>query len=452
MSRTRIVKGKITEIIEKDYNMYSESNIVDNAAEIISDKGEAKGESYGNPEKPSAGEITAECMVQFRPHANWSGEYGFDWVRSADTGQIGDKIWYKNIIGKYKDSATKVLQQIDYNGKFYKDSSEYQKLLNKFNNMMIPWKAKIAEKTFLYPVPYMSIYKGETNKLSLKIEIGEVPKKLSIRHKKLSTDKITYFKFNRTEISIKKGKYTLDNFLEITCLRSFTTDQIIEVLADDIVCGKLKILANDIKHQKNGKILFISVKSSSAPGKINIGSTSGESERLKKYMKQAYINLDILNITMDLSNDSRFIPKLKSGFGIHTFLDMRLSTGKYPNGKVIGKEYDNYYRVYFISEVIEKLNHTYLLGQAEDIKSKTVYVLDLKKTAIASGNSFEAVKTTATHELLHAIGLYHTFDNDNLLTFKQFNTDNIMDYYDSSTNIKAKQTFKWQWDILKKEI
>ena len=46
MSRTRIVKGKITEIIEKDYNMYSESNIVDNAAEIISDKGLSKGESY----------------------------------------------------------------------------------------------------------------------------------------------------------------------------------------------------------------------------------------------------------------------------------------------------------------------------------------------------------------------------------------------------------------------
>ena len=50
MSRTRIVKGKITEIIAKDYNIYSESSIIDNAAEIISDKGVAKGESYGNPQ------------------------------------------------------------------------------------------------------------------------------------------------------------------------------------------------------------------------------------------------------------------------------------------------------------------------------------------------------------------------------------------------------------------
>lgn len=65
---------------------------------------------------------------------------------------------------------------------------------------------------------------------------------------------------------------------------------------------------------------------------------------------------------------------------------------------------------------------------------------------------FETVKTTATHELLHAIGLYHTFDNDSSITFKKFNTDNIMDYYSTVTAIIAKQTYKWQWEILKNKI
>ena len=91
MSRTRIVKGKITEVIEKDYSIFSESNIVDNATELIIEKGETNGISFQNPSKPSAGEITAKCIVQFRPHNKWNGEYGFDWIRTGDTGQSGDK-------------------------------------------------------------------------------------------------------------------------------------------------------------------------------------------------------------------------------------------------------------------------------------------------------------------------------------------------------------------------
>lgn len=47
MSRTRIVKGKITEVVEKDYNIFSESNIIYNAAEMVTEKGETKGVSYG---------------------------------------------------------------------------------------------------------------------------------------------------------------------------------------------------------------------------------------------------------------------------------------------------------------------------------------------------------------------------------------------------------------------
>lgn len=52
MSRTRIVKGKITEVVEKDYNIFSESNIIDNANESVTDKGEKNGVSYRMVEKP----------------------------------------------------------------------------------------------------------------------------------------------------------------------------------------------------------------------------------------------------------------------------------------------------------------------------------------------------------------------------------------------------------------
>ena len=81
--------------------MYSESNIVDNAAEIISDKGLSKGESYGNPDNPPSTQIKAKCLVEFRPHGNWNGEFGFDWVRTGDSGLVGDKNWVKDILGKH---------------------------------------------------------------------------------------------------------------------------------------------------------------------------------------------------------------------------------------------------------------------------------------------------------------------------------------------------------------
>ncbi|MFC3161061.1 hypothetical protein ACFOEQ_23850 [Chryseobacterium arachidis] len=401
MSRTRIVKGKIFEAVEQDYTIYSESDIIDSSAEIVSEKGAEKGVSYGNASHPPAGIIQAKCLVQFRPHAKWSGEFGFDWLRIGDTGTKGDT-WYKNITGQY---------DINYN--FVKKSSVYQKLINKFYAMSIPWKPKINGNPYLYLIPYMTIYKGMTNKLTLKVEIEELPKKLIIRHKKSPNDKDTYFKFNISEITIKKGKYTLDNYLEITCLKELRTDQIIEVIADDVVCGKLKILANSSAHQKQGKVLFITVISQTGKG-----STTGEISRLNKYLKQAYINVNVKSININLSNDRNFIPKLRSGIGIHQYLDAKLRTAKFPDGSVVGNKYDSFYKVYFISEVIQQSDGSYLLGEAENIPSKTVYVLNLKDTATAAGVGFESVKTTATHELLHAIGLYHTFDNSSPITLK----------------------------------
>ncbi len=446
MSRTRIVGGKITEYVKGDYNIYSEGDIVYNSNSEINFTGEEKGVTYGEPETPPAPKIIPKCIVEFRPTKEWKGEFGFDWLRMGDTKTKGDS-WYKNITGKYRNPSTKVLEQIYTGGNFFKDNTEYDKLLKKFKNMTIPWKPKIHGNPYLYPIPYMTIYKGKTCKLSLEIEIEELPTKLFLRHNTQINSKSKYFSFNRTEITIKKGKYKLNSFIEITCLESFKTDQIIEVVADDMICGKLIILANDKLNQKNAKVLFIRVISTSGSG-----STAGEENRLKKYMNQAYINVDIKNLNLNLSKDPKFIPELKKNSATHQYLDNKLRKAKFPDGTLVGKKYDDFYRVYFISEIIKQSDGSFLLGQAQDIPSKTVYVLNLKDTAAAAGVDFESVKTTATHELLHAIGLFHTFDNNSPLTFKKFNTDNIMDYYSASTNIIAKQTYKWQWEILKNKV
>ena len=53
MSRTRIVKGKITERVKGDISIYSASNIIETSMQSIVETGKEKGISFGQPSKPS---------------------------------------------------------------------------------------------------------------------------------------------------------------------------------------------------------------------------------------------------------------------------------------------------------------------------------------------------------------------------------------------------------------
>ena len=52
MSRTRIVKGKITERVKGDISIYSASNIIETSLQSIVETGKEKGVSFGQPSKP----------------------------------------------------------------------------------------------------------------------------------------------------------------------------------------------------------------------------------------------------------------------------------------------------------------------------------------------------------------------------------------------------------------
>ena len=56
------------------------------------------------------------------------------------------------------------------------------------------------------------------------------------------------------------------------------------------------------------------------------------------------------------------------------------------------------------------------------------------------------------HELMHGLGLEHTFDTKNTHTFKEGSTQNYMDYKAQQKDIKdfvkeRHYTFKWQWEL-----
>jgi hypothetical protein len=102
--------------------------------------------------------------------------------------------------------------------------------------------------------------------------------------------------------------------------------------------------------------------------------------------------------------------------------------------------YKDYHKVYFISEDAQGL-----YGLALDIPSKSAVIFE-----VGFGDS------TVAHELLHAMGLYHSFDDDGDFSMEYHLTDNIMDYSDMNEPplplINVVSTWHWQWPIIRKNL
>lgn len=381
-----------------------------------------QGEAYESA-KP---EITAKCVVQFRPHNNWTGEFGFDWMRMGDTGKGGDT-WYRDIIGRYRN-ASGALQQIYSSGVFKQEASEYTNLMKEFRVLSIPWK-----KDF-YITPMITLYPGAKAKFSLKIEIEEEPKELKFDYDK------TLFSLNKATISqTSKGKHTLPDYVEVSCLKEFSNHKYIDVIAvsnngDEHMAGRLRIHKNDKLNRYKAKVVFVKVWTDlRSSGTINKATTIGEKTFLEKYLTQSLVKTNVIEDKLDLSTDAAFnstyssrgnIANASSGVGIHTYLKTQFD-------KNTGDKYKDYYQVFFINERYP-ISGGLVNGSARNIPSKEVVVYNTHNPS------------TTTHELLHAMGLYHSFDNDSKFTFEQLKTDNIMDY-SHQVSIDRISTWQWQW-------
>lgn len=442
----------ITENVSGNYDLFAQ-NIISNAGKTVHEDGAENGKTHGTPaEAPilDVEHIQAKCIVMFRPNNNYDGEFGFDWIRLGDTGLKGDN-WYRTIIGKmvYKDTKDKK----DFIGTFVYDSNEYSMLMRTFKNLVVPWKPKVRGNLFLYTIPVMTLLKGETAKLSLKVEIAEKPEKLIIRQRKEKETDPDYFSFNQTEVTLKDKKYDLPNFLHITCNESFDKDQHIDVVAvvgeEEKLAGTLRVVKNSKRFQRSVKILFVRIKT--AEGISNI---SGEAERIKKYLKQAYIRCTVEYLDIDLTKDVDYNNEFKNGyegfdnnFDIHDKIYEKIKKSRSGKG-VIGNKYNSYYRVYFTKKIIS-IGDKYLLGAADNIPGESVIILDVAAVAKIKKLSLSSINNTVAHEVFHTMGLNHTFVGGSDFIFRQYHTDNVMDYSDSSTgDIKGVFTFKWQWSIV----
>lgn len=482
MSRTRIVKGTYNKITEEDHNMYSQESIVSRALKWFTEKGEAKGVSFGKAGDPPPSEIRAKCVVHFRSKSGWQGEdYGFDWMRLGETSNFGD-VNYEDIVAKQYTDATYATIETninEYDGSFKKDAALYSKLKQVYGIYSIPWKKKADGTLESYFCSWLSLYpsqiKDKTNNLvpsnfkntkavlSLNIEVDEEPDTLKFKENK-------FFKISPIEITPKtKGKHNLKDFVTIECLEEFSDDQVIEVIAvkkdsggieTSEVAGRLKVWANHTAKRKKTKILLIELRTPEiVPTKgSRKGNGTGQKELFENYLRQALIEAEVDMETIDVSGDAHFQTggRYVIGGKIAAYYE---NAGSAPSGFI---ELENY----IYNKLKEKLKNNSTSETKYDKHYVAIYLGEYGGTVQASGNlkglngyssgNFVVLfpsknDQTAAHEFLHSFKLPHSFTNSEadtnaLSTYEYSKTENIMDY---SHHIPEKRynLWKWQWII-----
>ncbi|REC46835.1 zinc metalloprotease [Chryseobacterium pennipullorum] len=482
MSRTRIVKGTYNKITHEDHNMYSQESIISRAYKWITEKGNAKGVSFGKAGDPPPSEIRAKCVVHFRAKDGWRGEdYGFDWMRLGETSNFGD-VNYENIVAKqYTDSTYATLERDinEYDGSFKKDPVLYSKLKQEYGVYSIPWKKKADGTPENYYCSWLSLYPSQINDsntkqliasnfkntkavLSLSIEVDEEPDTLKFKENKL-------FKISPMEITTKtKGKHNLKDFVTIECLEEFSDDQVIEIIAvkkdsagTEIpeVAGRLKVWANHAAKRKRTKILLIDLQTPPLTGpKGKKGNSTGQKELFENYLRQALIEADVDIETVDVSGDAHFqaggryvvggkvaayyksVRNAPSGFVVlENYVYNKVKENLKLNG-VSETKYDKHYIAIYVGEPGGSVE------TAGNVKALNGYSSGKFVVLFPTKND-----QTAAHEFLHSFELPHTFTNSEAdskaqYTYQYAKTENIMDYSHHIPETRY-NLWKWQWVI-----
>lgn len=389
-----------------------------------------------------------ECTVLFRPLKKHNFEFGFDWVRTGDTGEV----WYR-----------KCMNAPDYDKLIH---SEY-----KFFDQQ--WKQQYAEHkpTSRYIIPWVTLMKGKTARLRLKLEVNKPSGNIDLRFTGAGASCLSIEKPN--EISAERtGNYFIAEEIAITCSEKFSGETYLEAWARDELVGKLAFVPNSKEYPI--EVALIPVKLSAKPfekndeeGKIVTKTATIASSQVRAMpllLRQAYIiPQSVVTRPLDLSipevpykdfkipvfdcyfrnnepgkiNDKNYTdndaPERLRNKDIFQFLDT-LFYEQYPEEAARMKKMC---RVYFFPEV--GFNKNSGIGSAKE-GSALVY----------EGNEGNY---TLTHEVLHVLGLDHTFEQGHRdasnYYYSEHHTSNLMDYVHPGIPSGDNRWYLWYWQIKK---
>ena len=418
------------------------------------------------PNKTSIPIVKSKCLVEFRPHSNWKGEYGFDWIRTGDTGRSGDNPLYC-ILGRYYipipnsggeidscgtpknveeyDTPVNVTSEDYYSYKFIKDKEMFNRLTRTFSRFKITWKNPAKELPF-YVVPILTLWKGRKATFSLKFEGKEKAKNITFEFENSFVEDKGYLTLERpkldlNKISLENGNlnYLKKDCFTICCNKEFDTPQKLLVKADGKLCGAMLILPNSYKVRREIKIVIIYTETSISDKKEEL---VGKEESLRNFLNQAMIDPKITyeNLVCKYKNkeeNKKFKEEctyFNKDDGMYYLKGMNMRTFenhilKFYYEKFKDK-YNDYYKIFLVGERSEKYE-----GFTE-VWNKYSFCL------------LNADERTAAHEVLHSIGLDHTFEkNSDDFIYEGQQTDNVMDYQN-----KGVALYQWQWKLINPAI
>ena len=460
MSRTRIVGGKITEIVHGDYTIYSEGDIIYNSAKAVTFEGK-EGIVYGdfNAEVMPAPhrEAISTAVVFFSPLKHWEGEYGFDWMRNNLYPFTVDSAYTEEA-----DESNSTIIEGGYGGLTGGvNGSAIEELRKEFKSY--PINIKDFPDTVYY-VPYLTLFpKDYVDKMD-NTKYTILPKyQVTLQTFIFIEEDIDkfIFKHNQTEIigkykgitiqgTISDGKKTLldekgklkkGGTITITCEKALTETLEISVYAHfknsakRRLAGKFIILRNDEMMIRKEKVMLIPVWT-----KIMSDVEKGKIERTDRcvmnLLKSCYQTLIIPEITMskELFGEDKGILNLENDadFNLYGFH----GCGIYVNeGKRKIKEYwlEKDLEGNVINTLMEVLK-TKFFNQVENLIDKeeynsytTVFFLNTETSSPENiaGTDYESIngnkvfhksicifknidEIALAHEFFHVLGLFHT--------------------------------------------
>ena len=369
--------------------------------------------------KQEEAEPSADCTVRFVLGKNESNNFGFDTYEVSKKG--------------CKDKE--------------KLKSAYKKLEPFREEYLMPW---VSLAQYRYAI--------------LKVAVKGKYKEITFKEPK------SYFTFEPATITPETRQ------VKITCNDTITEKEYkVEVLADGKVAGGLMFVENSIKKLKFPVNWYNVVVNKDDKDKLK---KLLEKQKIEAYCKKAFtpalIEVEINEITteIDISNViSTFVNKAENKvqnsylFGSllcyavpRTPYQISLFTTFLKREKEAGDLINYNNGVTLHSTVIQKEDRNALNNFIDESVARSLskspnnidhsYPQDEEFCMMFLANDKLQTEGEIPHELMHALGLEHTFEEkehpNKEYIFREGSTQNYMDY-----NNTKKTTFKWQWDILR---
>lgn len=404
--------------------------------------------------------VNGLCFANFRlsPKYRQTGApFGFDWVRIGDSLlYVHQDLPYKGHMGRNFTTlrGEELVTDLNRINIFFE---EYPEMYEQLCRSYAPGNMKIFpshhNNISSYHVPVLSLFPYDNHEdniahLTLEIEITAPPRKMFLKYDK------DLFKIEGADnLSAAEGYHTYD--ITVACTQEFSDDQYIYVMSvnkrgKEECSGLMRVCRNAKPFRKELSILMVNVKflsSEENDAAVISGDTAIARQSLHQFLRHALITPKIETIDMDLG----YRAVLKSLFtydnGTPVLTEVRKLTRTSPSlltfltlNLFFLKNIDDY-------DIIIYCLGTKLSSEDENGQRKKLGGYNRDKEIVLSCG---LDPSTPTHEVLHALGLSHTFNNVHLdqsdtdFTYEIYLTDNLMDY-SNVQNIRRLHWWEWQW-------